>query len=79
MRETELSQLSGCTAELGTENKHVSSSKHSYDLACCVLLIFSVRLSRVQSSTRRVPPKVLWEGLLDRGAGSSQSAVGGAS
>ena len=59
--------------------KHVSSSKHSYDLACCVLLIFSVRLSRVQSCTHRVPPRVLGEGLLDRGAGSSQSAVGGAS
>ena len=67
------------TAELDADSRHFSSSKHNYDRACCVLLIFSGRLPRVQSCTHRVPPRVLWEGLLERGAGSSQSAVGGAS
>ena len=36
----------------------------------CALLS---NLSLVQSSTHRVPPKVQWEGLQDRGVGSSQS------
>ena len=74
-RETELSQPLGHTAELGTENKHGSSSKHSYNLDFCVLLIFSVRLSRVPSRALQVPPRVQWEGLRDRGAGSSPTRL----
>ena len=30
------------TAELDANSRHFSSSKHIYDRACCVLLIFSV-------------------------------------
>ena len=30
------------TAELDADSRHFSSSKHIYDRACCVLLIFSV-------------------------------------
>ena len=33
-----------------------------------MLLIFSVRLSRVPSRALQVPPRVQWEGLRDRGA-----------
>ena len=60
-RETELSQPLGHIAELGTENKHGSSSKHSYNPVFCVLLIFSVRFSLAPNRAPRVPPRVQWE------------------
>ena len=76
-REIELSQRLGHIAKLGTENQHDTSSKHGYNLCVCVLLSDLSLLCEV--SPTGFLPKYSGRGILDRGAGSSQSAVGGAS
>ncbi len=66
-RETELSQPLGHTAELGTENKHGSSSKHSYNLVFVCSLSFLCVSLLYQVEPSRFPPECSGRGFLTEG------------